>query len=193
MRTPGMFPQIGVLNIQRMILLLIDIHNFTKLCEVEPNHQYIAAFLNRFFERNTQMIDRDGGHVLKFIGDAILASFDRDKIQESLKCARDIKDAYHKGLDEFEAKSESFYTRLKDTNLFIGMSVGNVLEGRLGTINSYQDYSIWGPQVNALFKASKIKSEDKIWITEDLYRKLSPAERQKFDVERLKRFYFHKS
>lgn len=64
----------GAGQVIRAAILYCDLRNSTALTEALPRQSYLAL-LNDFFERAVGPILQQGGEVLKFIGDAVLAIF----------------------------------------------------------------------------------------------------------------------
>src|SRR6187200_1945662 len=55
-------------------ILLADLKNFTSLNERWPAER-IVAWLNEHFEAVAQPVEQNGGEILKFMGDSLLAIF----------------------------------------------------------------------------------------------------------------------
>ena len=59
----------------RAVIWICDLRGFTRLTDSAPRHEVIAL-LNDYFEIVADAVTAEGGEVLKFIGDAMLAIFD---------------------------------------------------------------------------------------------------------------------
>jgi len=58
----------------RAVIWMSDLRGFTNLVDCLPPEQ-VLAILNEYFERITEAIIANGGEILKFIGDGVLAMF----------------------------------------------------------------------------------------------------------------------
>jgi len=130
----------------RAIILFSDLRNSTKLAEGMPRNEYLKL-LNRYFETVLGPVGENGGEVLKFIGDAVLAIFpissdDDKKIQavNALASAKSVLDAINndgKGSDE----------NAIPIDLGISLHVGEVTYGNVGGEDRL-DFTVIGPAVN---------------------------------------------
>jgi adenylate cyclase len=62
----------------RAVIWICDLRGFTRLTDSAPRHEVIAL-LNDYFEIVAEAVAAEGGEVLKFIGDAMLAIFEIDR------------------------------------------------------------------------------------------------------------------
>lgn len=71
-----------------VIAMISDVRDFTTLCENYPP-DVITRLLNTHFDRMTRIIHAQGGEVIRFVGDAIEASFpcDAEAVDESCRRA----------------------------------------------------------------------------------------------------------
>jgi adenylate cyclase len=77
-------PQLGRGHVRRpipfdagekeIVILFADLYDFTKLAETRLPYD-IVFILNRYFQEMGQAVEAAGGHVDKFIGDAVMALF----------------------------------------------------------------------------------------------------------------------
>jgi adenylate cyclase len=126
-------------------VLFSDIRDFTSLCERhEPNE--ILDLLNRYLTHMSTSIERHGGVVDKYIGDAIMALFGApvshpESPQKAVHCALDMLSAL-KLLNEELAKEG-----IQPLAIGIGINTGKVVAGNMGSANRL-NYTVIGDGVN---------------------------------------------
>ncbi|MCL2210306.1 MAG: response regulator [Treponema sp.] len=133
-------------------VLFCDIRNFTELSE-HSDPQIVVDFLNNFFEKMGIEIISEGGHIDKFIGDAIMAVFGAFQNTENspsnaIRAAVKMLGA----LNSINYDGSSFYKEIVDIG--IGINYGECILGNIGFKNK-MDYTIIGDTVNL---ASRIES-----------------------------------
>jgi len=126
-------------------ILMCDIRNFTPLSEkLEP--QMTVELLNDYFEIMVDIISKNNGMIDKYIGDAIMAVFGvgddiGNKERNALTAAREMITNLAPLNTTLAAKG------LPSINIGIGLHVGMVVAGYLGTQNRLE-YTVIGPTVN---------------------------------------------
>ncbi|MEM6665056.1 MAG: adenylate/guanylate cyclase domain-containing protein [Pseudomonadota bacterium] len=121
-------------------ILFCDIAGFTSFSEGRPPDKVLAA-LDGFFDTVTEIVARNGGVVVSFAGDAVLAAFNvplemTDHAAKAVDAAAQICDA---------VGHESF-----DGNRFdirVGVATGPVAAGSLGG-SRRRTYTVYGDTVN---------------------------------------------
>ncbi len=133
------------------VILFSDLRNSSRLAEELPRTEYLEL-LNRYFETVLGPITENGGEVLKFIGDAVLAIFplSNDVDDRALK-AHMALDAARKTIANRKALSNGGNPI---TDLGIGLHIGEVTYGNVGGQDRL-DFTVIGPAVNL---ASRIES-----------------------------------
>jgi class 3 adenylate cyclase len=159
-----------------MAILFSDLRNFTTHSE-KTDPAVLVDRLNRYFERMVAAVEREGGVVDKFIGDAVMATFGgvvplANPSSAALKAARAMRAALADLNDEW-AKA-----RLPPFDTGIGVHFGEVIEGPLGAPRR-REYTVIGDVVNT---ASRIEGLTKemarpILVTSAVFDALSPEER----------------
>jgi adenylate cyclase len=120
-------------------LMLCDLRGFTDLSN-RLSSERVLALLNAYFDRVVPAITDNGGEVLKFMGDAVLAFFHRD--DAALACEAALQ-AAHNALDSLERVTEPDAELRAGIALHYGVvSYGNIGSGRR------LDFTVIGPDVN---------------------------------------------
>ena len=132
------------------VLLVADLRGFTRLSETTPPDRLIAA-LNDYLGIAVEAIAAQGGEVLKFLGDGLLAVFDLEARPESEVC-----DAALSAAEAILAEVETLNAGRADTAMAmdIALHLGEVLYGNVGSARRL-DFTTIGPAVN---RASRIEA-----------------------------------
>lgn len=123
-----------------------DLRGFTALSEHLPRGETVAL-LNRWFDAVGDGIERNGGEILKFMGDGLLAAFPvtdgeaRDACDRALHAAVAAVDNTDRLNIELAAEGR------QPLRFGIGLHIGDVAFGNIGTHNRL-DFTVIGPAVN---------------------------------------------
>lgn len=130
-------------NIQAVILFS-DLRNSSRLAETLPRAKYLQL-LNLYFETILGPITENGGEVLKFIGDAVLAIFPvKDNLDDRANQAQKALLAARQSVDLLiDTTSE----QLLDVDFGIALHIGEVTYGNVGSQDRL-DFTVIGPAVN---------------------------------------------
>ncbi|WP_245655533.1 adenylate/guanylate cyclase domain-containing protein [Nocardia coubleae] len=146
--------------------LFIDIIGSTTMAATLPAPE-IVGILNRFFDIVVDEVERHGGLLNKFEGDAALAIFGtpaplEDAAGQALSCARAIQ------------------RRLRDTSDLeagIGVAAGRVVAGNVGTHNRYE-FTVIGDAVNEAARLCELSKqyEQRLLTSATTLTKSAPTE-----------------
>ena len=133
------------------VVWFADLAGFTRLADAHDG-AFVLAMLNEYAEVQVEAIERHGGHVLKFIGDGLLAIF--PGAQESSACVRALDAAidFRRRIAELNAKRQA--ADLPITDAHVALHVGEVLYGNVGSARRL-DFTVLGAAVN---EAARIES-----------------------------------
>lgn len=131
-------------------ILFTDIAGFTGISESKTPPQ-LLDLLREYFAMVVSVVERRGGHVDNFIGDAIIAVFNIDGLQvdhaaRALAAAREIAAL---------TRTRRFGGELLTTR--VGLHSGPVASGEVGS-DTRRGHSVFGDTVNV---ASRLESENK--------------------------------
>ncbi len=127
------------------VIWFCDLRNFTALSEGRGEEE-LLAILNAYFELVTNAVESNGGEVLKFIGDAMLAIFPVDRNPEHA-----VKRAEDAALGALETHRETEAGRFA---FGVALHPGEVFYGNIGG-GARLDFTVIGAAVNT---ASRIES-----------------------------------
>jgi adenylate cyclase len=141
-------PELGG-ELRDVTVLFSDIANFTTIAEKQDAGALVTA-LNLYFDHMAEIIEREGGFIDKFIGDAIVAVFGApvgplDHAAAAVRAARAMA---------ANSSLLSFSTR-------IGVNSGRVLIGNIGAKRRF-NYTVIGDTVNL---ASRLEGANKSYGT----------------------------
>jgi len=138
-------------------VLFSDIRNFTDLSE-HSDAQIVVDFLNNYFAKMGSEIISEGGHIDKFMGDAIMAIFGAFQTLENTP--ENAIRAAVKMLYAMEMINSSGTKLSKNKiEMGIGINYGECILGNIGFKNK-MDFTIIGDTVNL---ASRIENLTKIY------------------------------
>jgi adenylate cyclase len=129
----------------RAVIWLCDLRDFTALSEkLQPDA--LIGTLDKYFGAVAGAVEKQGGEVLKFIGDAMLAIFPVEAdggaaCRSALHAAADARETL---AEENRARAAE---RLPPIAYGIALHVGDVLYGNVGS-ETRLDFTVIGPAVN---------------------------------------------
>jgi adenylate cyclase len=129
-------------------ILLTDMRGFTPLSLTAPPSQLLAT-LGRYFEAVADAVRREGGDVLKFLGDGVLSVFRVTEGDRTAACAAAVR-AVSRAHEVARAEDmPSFMTALH---------VGSVMYGNIGSLDRL-DFTVVGPAVNMISRLEGVAKE----------------------------------
>ncbi|HEX6795985.1 MAG TPA: adenylate/guanylate cyclase domain-containing protein [Casimicrobiaceae bacterium] len=121
-----------------------DLVGFTRIAD-SVNPDVMLALLNDYAEAQVEAIEKHGGHVLKFIGDGILAIFPDDDTTKA--CARALDAAGEQQQRIAKLNSRRTAAALPVTGTHLALHLGELLYGNVGSPRRL-DFTVLGPAVN---------------------------------------------
>ena len=138
------------------VILAADLRGFSRYTSHHDGAEVVAR-LNAFFERLVAPITEQGGEVLKFTGDGLLAIF-------PYEAEVDLKQRCHDALTAAQAAQASIATDLDEADIDeiikcgIALHPGRVLFGNVGT-ESRLDFTAIGAAVNMAARLETVAGE----------------------------------
>jgi adenylate cyclase len=142
----------------RAVIWFCDLRGFTELSQVLPREELIAL-LNDYFGAMGLAVEAEGGEVLKFIGDAMLAVFQLDEGSDVVAiCANALK-AVARAEQALDAcNTERRASGKPEIRFGIALHIGDVLYGNIGA-PSRLDFTVIGPAVNLASRLQSVAAE----------------------------------
>ena len=142
------------------VLWTSDLRDFTGLSEALPMEEVIDL-LNGYFEAMAEAIKPNGGEILKFIGDAILAVFPIEERQAGDPCRACMASmvAAQAALKNAERlRAERREAGKADLRCGIALHVGDVMYGNIGAADRL-DFTVIGPAVNLVSRIESLNHD----------------------------------
>lgn len=127
----------------RAVVWLSDLVHFTRLSDEHPTSD-VLTMLNAYAERLVEAVAANGGEVLKFMGDGILAIFPEDGAPAAARALR-AADAARAGVTALNAERAA--AGLPMTDFTLALHTGDLLFGNFGAADRL-DFTVLGPAVN---------------------------------------------
>jgi adenylate cyclase len=143
----------GSMEEMRAAILFADIRGFTGLSDAVPGPKVIDL-LNDVFEALAAPLRERGGQVLKFIGDAMLATFSFAEGDAAATCGRALDAAIEATQHLAALNAARAESGLDPVAVDFALNVGEVLYGNVGAADRL-DFTAIGPAVN---EASRIET-----------------------------------
>ena len=157
-------------------VLFIDICGFTALSEQE-SADTIVRLINRYFDVMVKEIIAQGGHVDKFMGDAIMAVF---RGEYHLDRAIEAALAVRTQIDSLEDKLPNHPNY--HPQVAIGINTGEMVSGNIGSTTLRRlDYTVIGDAVNTAQRLQSIAHAGQIVIVESAQQQVAES----FTCERI--------
>jgi adenylate cyclase len=125
------------------VVMICDLRGFTTISELWPRDDVIAM-LNEYFEVVSAPLEENGGEILKFIGDGMLAIFPLNRptaCSDALAAVLSVR----RGMAALNERRAG--AKLEPLGYGIGLNVGDVMYGNIGTPKRL-DFTVIGPAVN---------------------------------------------
>ena len=124
---------------RKAVILFSDIRGFTEYSAMHSPEK-VVDMLNFILGAQAEAVKECGGHIDKFIGDAVMAVFEKeDKVSKSIQAAIKI----HDQVEKLALKVKEDAT----LKVGIGISMGEVIFGNIGS-EARRDFTTIGSEVN---------------------------------------------
>jgi len=159
------------------VIWFSDLRNSTTLADSLSREAYLST-LNEYFDSVAGAVIEHGGEVLKFIGDAVLAIFPIDELDNpaSEACARALS-AVREAQERIMSVNLERATRDEPPLAFgTGLHCGNITYGNIGTTKRL-DFTVIGPAVNEAARIEGLcKSLDEPVLISSVFAQSVPGE-----------------
>jgi adenylate cyclase len=134
----------GVAEKISAVLWFSDLQGFTRITDTAPPTQ-IIPLLNDYADAVVSALRGQGGEVLKFMGDGILAIFDAAAAADACRQAIDAAADAVRRVTALNQRRR--VAGLPVTRFYLGLHVGEVFYGNIGSFDRL-DFTVVGPAVN---------------------------------------------
>ena len=163
-------------TVHNAAILVCDIRGFSSQSEVLPAST-LAQLLGQWFREAGNAVQKHGGVIDKFIGDAILAYW-----QENPGPPRECVNAYQAAQHLLDLAAKIKWPESgKQFTVGIAVHYGRVAFGNIGLI-AQRDATIIGNAVNTAFRLESVMKElgQKLLVSEEMVKALDAPERALF-------------
>ncbi|AVO36850.1 adenylate/guanylate cyclase domain-containing protein [Pukyongiella litopenaei] len=140
----------GSLQQIRAVICYFDLTGFTRLAE-ETGGAALIDMLNDYFGIVVGLVQGQGGHVLKFMGDGLLAMFEASDPQAAARAALDMADRLRRDMATRSAERRA--RGEPATGFTLALHAGDILYGNIGA-ETRLDFTAIGPAVNQTARIS---------------------------------------
>ncbi|MDP2414475.1 adenylate/guanylate cyclase domain-containing protein [Daejeonella sp.] len=151
-------------------VMFIDVCGFTAITEQLPANT-VVKLLNNLFDKIVSEIIAQGGHVDKFMGDAVMAVFRENyHLDRAIDAALSIKVKLNDGQEVIEDNTEY------KPEIAIGINSGEMISGNIGSASLKRlDYTVIGDSVNLAQRLQSVAKPGQIVITDEVYNKVKES------------------
>ena len=139
----------------RAVIWFCDLRGFTTLSDTLPR-ELLLDLLNEYFEIAVNAVAAEGGEVLKFIGDGMLAIFElREGDKAADQCAAALRAARAMQAAVAGRNPDRIAADLAQIRYGLALHLGEVTYGNIGAPNRL-DFTVIGPAVNHATRIEKL-------------------------------------
>ncbi len=147
-------------------VVFFDVCGFTSITEQAPANE-VVNLLNGLFDKIVQEIIAQGGHVDKFMGDAVMAvfrgNFHLDRAIDAALAAREQISS----VQPFIVGDKTYQPQIS-----IGINSGEMISGNIGSASLKRlDYTVIGDVVNSAQRLQATAKAGEIVVNEETYHK----------------------
>lgn len=147
-------------------VMFIDICGFTAITE-QVAANAVVTLLNGLFDKIVKEIITQGGHVDKFMGDAVMAVFRGDfHLDRAIDAALAVREQL-KNIDAITAGDKTYKPEVS-----VGINSGEMVSGNIGSASLKRlDYTVIGDAVNLAQRLQSVAKAGQIIITEETFHR----------------------
>lgn len=161
----------GVAERINAVLWFSDLRGYTSITDSAAPGE-IIPLLNDYADAVISAIRKEGGEVLKLIGDGVLAIFRADDPVGACRAALRAEAQMRHGVQALNARRTSEGRPV--TTVYLGLHVGDVFYGNVGSVDRL-DFTVVGPAVNEANRiAAMCRSADRAVLFSSDFRKATP-------------------
>jgi len=151
-------------------VMFMDVCGFTSITEQVPPNT-VVELLNSLFDRIVKEVIAQGGHVDKFMGDAVMAVFRGEyHLDRAIDTALAVR-AQMSSIPPIQIGDKTF-----EANISVGINSGEMVSGNIGSVSLKRlDYTVIGDSVNLSQRLQSAAKPGQIVITEEVYQQVKES------------------
>jgi adenylate cyclase len=162
-----------------VVIIYVDIAGSTQMSRDLPSLD-LALIIQIFSQEVSLSIEKFGGYVLKFVGDAVIGLFPSDYDQKkaivnSLDCARYIQKVMRNGINPVFKKHS-----IPEIAVKIGIEYGNALVLLYGKNIAHAHIDLIGFSISIAAKITSLSSPGEVIVGENIHHNLDISQRKYF-------------
>ncbi len=162
-----------------LVIMYIDIAGSTQMSH-DLSPLTLSIMIQTFSHEVSLSIVRFGGHVLKFVGDAVIALFPSDydhykAIKSSLDCAQHIHQIIKEGINPIFQKYS-----FPEISVKVGIEYGTALVLLYGQNVAHAPLDVIGFSMSIAAKITSMAYPDEIIVGENIYNNINSDEKESF-------------
>ncbi len=159
-----------------------DLEGFTTLSEDMPGHE-IIDMLNDYLAVAVGVVHDNGGNILKFMGDGLMAMFDVGESDADARAALAAVAMLQSRMEELNAQRQANGQRV--ANFTLALHSGEILYGNIGS-ETRLDFTVIGPAVNQAARIAGMHRSlgQRILVSDDVARAAQPCSQELISVGR---------
>ncbi len=162
-----------------LVIMYIDIAGSTQMSH-DLSPRVLSIMIQIFSQEVSLSIERFGGHVLKFVGDAVIALFPCEynssmAISNALECAQSIHQIIKEGINPIFQKNS-----FPEISVKIGIEYGTALVLVYGQNVHHAPIDLIGFSISIASKITSMAYPNEIIVGENIYDNISDSEKQYF-------------
>ena len=169
----------NVFSSKSMVVMYVDLVGSTQMVLDLPQKQ-LAIIVSSFAQEMAYVIRHQNGHVLKFVGDAVIGYFVKDDTSHiadrSVSCAESMLKVLKMGINPVLKQYD-----YPDLAIKIGIDFGENSIIRYGDNEQESHVDLLGPSMNMAAKIQTHAQPDQILIGGEVYKKLDPDIQKYFE------------
>jgi adenylate cyclase len=142
---------------KRVTMLFSDVRGFTAFSETRQPEE-VVAMLNDYLQAQSDVVQKHGGDIDKFVGDEVMARFMGDDAE---------KRAAHCAVDMIAAIAALESTQSHGLSVGVGVNAGDVIIGSMGA-ESRLDFTVIGDAVNLAARLCAAAKGDEVLVTKTI-------------------------
>ena len=148
----------GIGETIQAVICSCDLRNFTPMSDALPRDELIAV-LNAYFERVGAAVADNGGEILKFMGDSVLAIFKVREAANTDEVCHSAVAAARQAMAAMEAlNQERLAADLDILGFGLALHLGDVMYGNIGAPGRL-DFTVIGPAVNLVNRLERLAGD----------------------------------
>lgn len=158
-----------------MAVLYVDLVGSTKISR-NLSAEKLSILISSFSQEMSYVIEKFGGFVLKFVGDAVIGYFVEDKISSikavdnAITCAEFMINVVKQGINPILVEKAG----LSEISIKIGIDFGKNIVVRYGSDEKRAYVDLLGSTMNVASKIQNLAQPNQIIIGQDVYSKIHP-------------------